>query len=188
MWKWALVFSIFILTACQKSEIMTYRVPKQTISIAQLSPPNSAKHLAWTIPESWIEQPSSEFRLASYQVPSKASSYICDFSIVNFPGDAGGVLANVNRWRRQLNLSPIETQYLASVLKPVNHPFLSISYLELYSSNSPKSSSFDSMLVGFFMLADTSYFFKLTGSYSVVKTHADDFIGTLKSIRYDIPQ
>ena len=31
---------------------------------------------------------------------------VIDVSITMFPGDAGGIEQNINRWRRQLNLSP----------------------------------------------------------------------------------
>ena len=44
-------------------------------------------------------------RLASYSIPFSGGN--ADLSITNFSGDGGGVLANVNRWRGQLNLSPL---------------------------------------------------------------------------------
>ena len=43
-------------------------------------------------------------RLASYQIP--ILDYFADLSVTKFGGDAGGIKANVNRWRKQLNLIP----------------------------------------------------------------------------------
>ena len=102
---------------------MTYKVPKQTVTVAQLSVQGSYKTLVWSVPEAWIEQDLTSFRLSSYQVPNQSNG-IGDFSVVKFPGDAGGILANVNRWRGQLGLSSINVDDLASLFVRVEHPFL----------------------------------------------------------------
>ena len=43
--------------------------------------------------------------MASFDIPISNGKMI-DLSITTFPGDAGGIEQNVNRWRRQLNLDP----------------------------------------------------------------------------------
>ena len=59
----------------------------------------------WEAPISWIPNNKSTIRTASYLIPSAKGS--ADLSVTHFPGDAGGVTANVNRWRKQLSLPEI---------------------------------------------------------------------------------
>ena len=48
-------------------------------------------------------------------------------SISIFPGDAGGIEKNVNRWRRQLNLIPISIENINK--EEINNPLLGNYYL-----------------------------------------------------------
>ena len=62
---------------------------------------------SWDIPANWQEQPAQQMVLHSFVIGDgqggKASA-----TITTFPGSAGGTLANVNRWRNQLSLEPVE--------------------------------------------------------------------------------
>jgi hypothetical protein len=44
-------------------------------------------------------------RRASFKVPTPAGE--AEVSVTSFPGDAGGLEANVNRWRSQAGLAPL---------------------------------------------------------------------------------
>ena len=60
---------------------------------------------------------NSEKNARTYRIPKTESENIkifAELSITKFPGDAGGIEANVNRWRKQLNLLP---QSLAQINK-----------------------------------------------------------------------
>ena len=46
-------------------------------------------------------------RLASYEVADKNGSRL-DFSVTSFPGDVGGLLANVNRWLGQIGMEEVK--------------------------------------------------------------------------------
>ena len=90
------IILILVLFSCKsESNITVYKIKKN-------SPPPS---LNWTPLKSWIKKAPTEFSLASYDVPTSNGELI-DLSITTFPGDAGGVTQNVNRWRRQINLEP----------------------------------------------------------------------------------
>ena len=54
-------------------------------------------------------------RLSSYQIPVLDS--FADLSVTKFGGDAGGVAANVNRWRKQLGLQPETLEEIQSKVK-----------------------------------------------------------------------
>tara|TARA_B100000427_G_scaffold205335_2_gene170890 strand:+ start:147 stop:716 length:570 start_codon:yes stop_codon:yes gene_type:complete len=187
MVKVIILFLLIFLTSCEKSGIMTYRVPKQTISVAQLANKLANKDLAWIISDTWLKQDQTEFRIASYVVPNGVDSTGSgDFSIVKFPGKAGGLLANVNRWRDQLDLDSLTITSLADHLVTIDHSFLSITFLELHRlSFLVNTHPFESMYVGFFMYDNDSYFFKLTGSKALLNDQYDFFVAILKSIYYE---
>lgn len=74
-----------------------------------------AKPLKWTVPEDWKEEPGSEMRFATLRF--QVQNTPLEVSITSFPGQAGSVLANVNRWRKQIGLEEIEEQGLSEVIK-----------------------------------------------------------------------
>ena len=103
-----LIWIIVILQSCgQDTNIRTYRIAKTNMSdTAPLvkTPEIKSTGFSWKKPESWIPSSGSSMRLASFDVPF--SGGIGDLSVIQLGGTGGGVEANVNRWRRQLNLEP----------------------------------------------------------------------------------
>jgi len=61
--------------------------------------------LTWTAPASWVVKPATAMRKGSYTVTAAGGEADC--SITAFPGAVGGELANLNRWRGQLQLPPL---------------------------------------------------------------------------------
>lgn len=100
---------------CEKGEIKTYTIEKEApqalpeiVEQPPAAPPSQATALTWQVPENWIEKPATQFRKGSFDIPVEGASPI-DVSIISFPGEAGGLLANINRWRTQAGLSPAAT-------------------------------------------------------------------------------
>jgi hypothetical protein len=58
----------------------------------------------WEIPSTWKDGKTSSMRIASLKVDDQNGSEL-DISVTTFPGDVGGLLANVNRWIGQIDLS-----------------------------------------------------------------------------------
>src|SRR5262245_48698828 len=114
---WAAGF--LLLAGCQREGVSVYKVEKETE--ANGSPPgplsvnergSQAGRLKWTAPKGWKELAGSGMRVASFSVPGKA-----EMSVVTLPGDAGGELANVNRWRNQIGLPPLDQKALDAAAK-----------------------------------------------------------------------
>mgnify|MGYP001265167736 CR=1 FL=1 len=96
---------LFFLQSCNKDNLVkTYSIPKQKIISHETEKNKYDLKLPfyWDAPNHWEEGKKSSMRIASYNVPY--SQGLADLSISNFSGDGGGVLANINRWRGQLNL------------------------------------------------------------------------------------
>ena len=74
--------------------------------------PAQGAPLQYTLPPNWQEKPLSPMRLASFKATAPNGKET-DVSVVSLPGMAGGDLANVNRWRGQVKLGPIDEDTLA---------------------------------------------------------------------------
>lgn len=63
----------------------------------------------WTKPSSWTEAPRTSMRLGNFS----AGNGEAEITVMTFPGDVGGLLANVNRWRSQSGLPSVTANSLA---------------------------------------------------------------------------
>jgi hypothetical protein len=67
---------------------------------------------AWVLPEGWRRAPDKPMRAASFFV---GAGEALECYVTVFPGEAGGMLANVNRWRGQIDLPPLEEAEIATL-------------------------------------------------------------------------
>lgn len=112
----SIVALLFISACYEDKSVRVYSVEKEA-SGGELS----AHGYGWSIPDWWVSRNlQSNFQIASYLVPIDADYKTDDMllfataSISIIDGDAGGIVANVNRWRRQINLDAvIETKISA---------------------------------------------------------------------------
>ncbi len=76
----------------------------------------------WTLPEGWQQQPGNAFRFATIVIPGEAKPL--ELTVSGLPNSGGDnvayVLQNVNRWRGQLQLPPIEADTLSSETKTID--------------------------------------------------------------------
>jgi hypothetical protein len=86
----------------------------------EMAPP-SASDPVWTVPAEWTR--------SSEQRPMRHATFIVEdpdgqveVSVSQFPGDVGGMLANVNRWRGQVGLGPVGEADLPSIVTPFTSP------------------------------------------------------------------
>lgn len=61
----------------------------------------SAARLHWTVPPGWTEQGGSQMRLVTFKVGPDGAECV----ITIFPGDVGGLEANLRRWLGQLQVT-----------------------------------------------------------------------------------
>ena len=112
---------VLLASGCSRPTVKVYDVPKEEASArsfaeqsSQTNVPEDRGWIRWTKPEQWTELAPTAFRKGNYVFEDdlrKSGNY--RFS---FPGDVGGTLANVNRWRGQAGLSPISQGELAASL------------------------------------------------------------------------
>ncbi|MDQ2659186.1 MAG: hypothetical protein M3Y03_02075, partial [Verrucomicrobiota bacterium] len=177
-----------VLCACAGCDanddaITTYRAPKEpTPAAAQVAPLNSGAPATvhWTAPAGWEEQPASGFRKGSFLVRS-ADGKTADVSIISFPEAAGGLLANVNRWRNQLKLPPVASEPEAGSALSANGRemfFVDVASTEPTTPDGAKSR----ILGGIFPLNGETWFFKMMGPDDLVAAQRDAFKQFLQSV------
>jgi hypothetical protein len=135
--------------------------------------------LTWTAPSHWKSKSASAMRKGSYTVPGKDGTE-ADLSITAFPGDVGGNVANVNRWRGQLELPPLPEAELGSVMQHVDIGDLHVDVVEFANTQSAKPQRMIGAIVPF---GGSTWFFKLTGPDALVAGERDAFLSFLRTIK-----
>ena len=113
-----LILTFFFIGCGSESNIKSYRTPKKDFGLEiiqkeEISNKGNELNLTWNLPDTWVPSKGHSMRLASFDVPY--SKGVGDLSIVSLSGLSGGLLADVNRWRGQVELEPInETDILTT--------------------------------------------------------------------------
>ncbi len=115
----AAVLAVALAGCSEKPEVTTYVEGKpakaeemQQTSEIQASTEVQTSEIGFVKPASWTDGRSSSMRLASFAADIDGEK--ADISIIKLAGPAGGLLANVNRWRGQVGLGNVSVSELAS--------------------------------------------------------------------------
>jgi len=94
---------LLLSPGCRRDRIRRYRVSKE---IRQPAPAAAGPALDWHAPQAWASEAPGPAQLARFRIdgPDKSQAVA---SIAALTGEAGGLLANVNRWRSQLGLEAV---------------------------------------------------------------------------------
>ena len=90
----------------------------------------------WALPAGWKEEKGTGFRVATLKAPDGK----LEVAITRFDGQAGSVLANVNRWRDELGLEPLREAELASALVTEDVGGVKVQRVDLTGKKKAKSS------------------------------------------------
>lgn len=195
------MLSLLFLGACDRPEPVTYTIPKEdrssTVDMPSAMPPAApsasdkapmqvlpgmaeaaaaAPELSYEVPEAWEEFPAQSVRKANFRVTDSSGS--AEIAVTTFPGDVGGLLANVNRWRGQVGLDPIQESGLDSISRPFpisNHSGT------IVSLQGPS----ESILGGILGFHGNTWFFKMQGATGTVAAQADAMEAFLGSIQIE---
>lgn len=192
-----------VLGGCGDSSVTSYRIPKEP----EPDMPAAAAHahagtsdapapgmgdsmantavataagpgLAWTAPAHWQPKAGSAMRKGSYAIPGEGG-VSADLAITAFPGDVGGEVANVNRWRGQLQLPPVSGQEVGDSITRVGHNGLDMSVVDIVSTGAAPTR----VLGAWVPHENSTWFFKLTGPDDLVAREKAAFLEFLKTVR-----
>jgi len=136
--------------------------------------------LKWTLPRGWKESLSGGMRYATLK---PATPGRVEVTVVVLPGPAGGELANVNRWRSQIGLAPIEEPALDSSRKRVATKAGPISLYDFESEGQARSR----LIAALATSQGNSWFVKMQGDAAPVAAARPEFVRLLESLRFEAP-
>jgi len=194
---------LLLAAGCRRDEVTHYRVPKEAPSAApglvptSMSsspappgmagdvppppPPSGDARLTWTLPRGWAQSLQGGMRYATIKAPAEGR---LDVSVVVLPGPAGGELANVNRWRNQIGLPPLDEAAMAAARKTIAAKAGPISLYDFTSDGQKRSR----VVAGLAEVGGSTWFVKMTGDEKPVATARAEFIHLLESLRRDDAQ
>ena len=165
----ALAFLSVALLSCKaKKEIPTYRVAGSNETSAPRPASQTPRPLRGVAPETWEEQTPGSLQVALYRIAPEITA-----SVSQFPGDAGGILANVNRWRAQVGLTPTTDATGDTMALEDGHA--QARWFELKGTER-------SILAAIIPVDGATWFFKLDSSTVALETARPAFMDLLKSI------
>ena len=173
------LFLAFSMLACEE-KVEHYRIAKElsgaggSSSPVQPSGPGSLK---FKLPPGWQPKPADAMRKASFGVTGGGGAEV-DISVTSFPGDTGGLLANVNRWRGQLSLPPVreaELDALAEKQALGGKEFVLVDFVEhgkrITGAMHPR--------------AGETWFFKMMGDDKLTAAQRPAFAEFLASVQFE---
>jgi hypothetical protein len=184
-----LVFLVFTLAACNNENISVYRIPKENNQVSMqtqtgsenLAPPPPTNPATWTKPGGWTEKALSEMRLGSFEVTG-ANGESADVSITSFPGDAGGLDSNVNRWREQVHQPALEGEQLAQSWQEETVDGVPTITVDVQSPTAAEKAS--AILGAVMRTTDRTWFVKMTGPPELLKAQKDNFFHFVRSFHF----
>ncbi len=138
--------------------------------------------LVWSAPETWTAKPLSPMRKGSYTVRRDGAE--ADLAITAFPGDTGGLTANLNRWRGQVGQPPLDEAALRQSVEHLTVGGLDITLTDISGGNPEQPVRLLGAIVPY---QGQTWFFKLLGPETVVSAEKDTFRAFLLTIKESQP-
>ena len=136
----------------------------------------------WDVPSGWKEVPGGQFLVAKFLVTGAADAQ-ANINVSMSPGDGGGMLANLNRWRTQLGLGPVADADLAKEIQALDLPGGKASVAEI-AGKDPKNAQDARLLAVIVPRSGETWFYKLMGNAQLVQQEKDGFLKFVQSVKY----
>jgi len=145
------------------------------------TPTGTKKHV-WNVSANWQEVPPTQMLVAKFIATGDAGSK-AEITVSVFPGDVGGTLANVNRWRvQQLGLSAVSEADLAKLITSLDVASGKAMLVDMTGNKSSDGKS--TRLIGAIApQAGRTWFYKMMGDEPVVAREKEAFIKFVQTVK-----
>lgn len=190
--------SLLVLPACDRAKPHSYTIPKEERTTTPSTPKTNrtaapanmqilpgmaetaqaAGEFQFNTPAGWQNKPPSGIRKAELSYDGDSGS--ATITVTVFPGDVGGLLANINRWRGQVGLPAMNANDLHQVATERILSKHRGTYVRLLGED-------QSILGGLLPFHGKSWFFKMSGDTTAILSQEDAFSQFLDSIAIEDP-
>ncbi|MFP4068975.1 MAG: hypothetical protein ACLFVC_02230 [Opitutales bacterium] len=200
----ALPLALLVLSGCDRPEPTTYQIPKEeraadapmpTPAAAPTAPASdgggggnmqvlpgmaeaadAAGDFTYEVPAGWEEFPATGVRKANFRIEDDNGR--AELTVTVFPGDVGGKLANINRWRGQIGLEPMTLEDMSEKVRPFRISNHNGQLVHLQGES-------ESILGGLLGHHGFTWFFKMQGDNATVAAQIGAMEEFLQSVRIE---
>lgn len=135
--------------------------------------------LIWDVPAQWKQNsPSHDIQNINITIPAITQEAAdAQASIVTLEGDTGGIVANVNRWRDQVDLLPQEEEEIRAQIVPLQGKNGEIATFEILGE-------YKAILVGVIETPEHTAYIKMMGDKETVLANKKRFERFARSVHY----
>lgn len=173
------------------SELGTFQTFLSGIEFKPADPGSSSRTTAqdeplklpdWKLPASWQPQAPPNMLLAKFTATG-ANAASTEITVSAFPGAAGGLLMNVNRWRGQISLNPLSNEELAKLAQTLELSGLVATVVDMSGTDS-KSQKPARVIVAVIPQGGRTWFFKMMGDVQASEEQKPEFFKFIQSLRF----
>jgi hypothetical protein len=136
----------------------------------------------WQVPAGWQEVPAAQFLLAEFSIAG-ANGAKAEVNVAQLDGDGGGLLANINRWRRQIGLAALDEAGLTGAVTSLDVAGGKGTLVDM--SGTDAQTGQPTRLVGVIVpMNGGTWFYKLMGDSNVVESQKAAFTQFVRGVKY----
>jgi hypothetical protein len=145
---------------------------RPTPDVAAAAPgAEGARKPEWTVPDNWKEVPPTSMLIARFEIGGGGEQ--AEVTVSSFPGDVGGLVANINRWRGQIGLGGLDDAAATQLAQSIDAADGPATLVDMTGKRDGK----EVRLVGIIIPKGThTWFYKMVGEASVAGREKDALI------------
>src|SRR5262249_52189486 len=153
------------------------------VSAARAEEPPAPKPPTYQVPKEWkAVEPASPLISARFQIGE--GERMATVVVTGLQGNAGGLAANVNRWRAQVGLDAVSEEAAVKSLQAIKVDGSAGHVADVTGPDAPDKVP-TRIRVVVVTRGEHTWFFKLTGPATLVGEQVPAFDGFIKSIRFE---
>ncbi|MBN2234835.1 MAG: hypothetical protein JW706_06775 [Opitutales bacterium] len=174
--------------SCKRDEIVTYTIPKEERLVlvegsrdGLMQASAGPVQLKWTVPQSWVPEADRPMREATWTIRGKSAPV--EVILSRWSGGAGRPLENVNRWRGQIGLNPVDGAFLLEARMLVESKAGQVQVWVLPDPALEVDAASDTTMIAAMLdLPDASWFVRMTGETAAVLPLRAEFMTFVSSL------
>ncbi len=162
---------------CDQPEIKKYTAPREKAA------PDFTRLASYDVPKGWVRQAQpKEFSVATFQVGEGEGEKPVVITMSRLPGKAGGLTANIDRWRGKVGLEPLKNeQELEKSLLWLQVDGEKTPYVDLAN---PAKSDANRILGVVAQRGPMTWFFMMQGPPDLVGQRKSEFVSFVESVKF----